>query len=352
MKSILKMNKILYRCLCAAAAIALLPVACAKYVTEDNLTAQKRIREAWMRVNLGEVLSADENGLYILDRTNGSGSVGDTAFVMLDYVVRDLDGNYTNYTTEEAARIMGSYSDAKYYSPEIVQMGKYKLYTPVEKLVKSLGKGGSVKFLLPPEATVYDYPKDLRKYYKNYGNDGTKPALTENSLYEMTVVDVIDDIHQYQIDRLEEYADKNYAGVDSIVKGFYMVKLTENPVETDSIPSGTSVNVNYIGKLLDGYCFDTNIADSAKVYGLYNISKTYSPLSVTYQPNGYTIGENGAKSYASGVVNGFAMTVGRMRYGERAIAFFWSNLAYGSSSSSNYPAYAPMCFYIEIPPKE
>lgn len=346
------MNKIL-RPILAVAAFGAMALSCAKYVTEDNLTAQKRIREAWMRVNLGRELEADANGLYIIESKAGSGqAIGDTAFCLLDYSTRDLEGNYTNYTTEEIARKMGTYSVDHYYSPEVVQMGKFKLYTPVEKKIKSLGKGGSVKFLLPPEATVYDYPKDLRKYYKTYGNDGTKPALTENYIYEMKVVDVIDDMNQYQIDRLEEFSEKNFAGVDSLERGFYMVKLTENPVATDTITSGTSIKVRYIGKLLDGYCFDTNIADSAKVYGLYNISKSYSPLSVTYQPKGYTTDSNGAKTYASGVVNGVAMAVGRMKYGERAIAFFWSNLAYGSSSSSNYPAYAPMCFYIEIPPKE
>ena len=345
------MNKIL-RPILAVAAFGTLALSCAKYVTEDNLTAQKRIREAWMRVNLGREIEADANGLYIIESKAGSGqAIGDTAFCLLDYSTRDLDGNYTNYTTEEIARRMGTYTGGKYYSPEVVQMGKFKLYTPVEKMLKSLGKGGSVKFLLPPEATVYDYPKDLKKYYKSYGNDGTEPALTENFIYDMKIVDVIDDINQYQIDRLEEFSAKHYSGVDSIEKGFYMVKLSENPVKADTIAKGASVKVNYIGKLLDGYCFDTNIADSAKVYGLFDMGKTYSQLSVTYQPNGYTIDDSGARSYVSGVINGFAMTVGRMKYGERAVAFFWSNLAYGSKSADNYPAYAPMCFYIEIPLK-
>ena len=346
------MNKSL-KAIIAAAALAAMAASCAKYVTEDNITAQKRIREAWMRVNLGQVLEADENGLYIIESTPGDGqAVGDTAFCLLDYVARDLDGNYTTYTTEEVARKMGTYSSTNYYSPEIVQMGQFKLYTPVENLVKSLGKGGSAKFLLPPEATTYDYPKDLRKYYKTYGNDGTEPALSENFIYEMKVVDVIDDIFQYQIDRLEDFSARNYAGVDSICKGFYMVKIKENTAEADTIASGATVKVNYIGKLLDGFCFDTNIADSAKVYGLYDVSKTYSQLSVTYEPDGYTSDDDGNKSYVTGVINGFAMTVGRMKYDETAIAFFWSNLAYGTSSSDTYPAYSPMFFYIDIPPKE
>ena len=346
------MDKI-FKALMLAAAFATVAVSCAKYESEDNLTSQKRIREAWMRVNLGEVIDADENGLYVLEKNVGKGkAIGDTAFCFVNYTVKDLDGNYKTYTTEELARKMGTYSNAKYYSPTVFQMGKFKLYTPVENLVKGLREGGHVSFLLPPDATTYDYPKDLKKYYKSSGNDGTKPDLSENYLYDMTVVKVVDDMEKYQIDLLEQYANKYYGGVDSIEKGFYMVKIKENPTEKDSITTSSSIDVRYIGKLLDGFCFDTNIADSAKVYGLYKLSNSYDALSVTYQQNGYSTSSTGERTYVSGVINGFAMAVGRMKYDEEAIAFFWSNLAYGSQSSDNYPAYAPMCFYIKTPAKE
>ena len=341
------------RIILSVAALAVLAFACAKYESEDNLVSQKRIRDAWMRINLGKELEADETGLYVLDKTVGSGkAIGDTAFILYDYVVRDLDGNYTQYTTEQVARIMGTYSNEKYYCPEIVQMGQYKLYTPVETFVKTLNGGGKAKFLLPPEATTYAYTKELKKYYKSYGNDGTEPALKENYIYDVAVVDVIDDIYQYQIDKLEAFANKNYAGLDSLEKGFYFVKIKENNSETDTIASNAAINVDYVGKLLDGFCFDTNIADSAKVYGLYKLSKEYEPLSVNFIKDGYTISDDGTRTYSTDVINGFSMAVGRMKYGEEAIAFFWSQLAYGTQSSDSYPAYAPMCFYIKIHPKE
>jgi len=247
---------------------------------------------------------------------------------------------------------MGTYSKTKYYCPEIVQMGTYKLYTPVENLVKSIKEGGYAHFLLPPEASTYEYTKELKKYYKSQGNDGTEPSITENFIYDMTVVEVIDDIYQYQIDKLEDFSKKKYGGVDSLEKGFYFIKLKSNPKVADTIVPNASVNVNYIGRLLDGFCFDTNIQDTAKVLGLYDRSKTYETLSVTYQKNGYTVGEDGSKSYVSDVIQGFAMAVGRMKYGEEAVAFFWSPMAYGSKSSDSYPAYAPMWFYLKIDPKE
>ena len=337
----------------ALAAVAFGAVACAQYETEDNLTAQKRIREAWMRVNKGEVVEADENGIYVFDKEIGGGAkIGDTAFILLDYSARDLDGNYTKYTTEELARQMGTYSPTKYYSPTVFQMGNYKIYTPVENFLKSLNGDGSAHFLLPPEATTYDYPKDLKQYYKSYGNDGTEPALTENYLYDVKIVEVIEDMQKYQKAKLEEFSKSHYNGVDSICEGFYMVKLTESTRPIDTIPDGRSVKVHYIGKLLDGFCFDTNIQDSSKVYGLYKVGNTYDPLSVTYYKDGYTLSGSGEKTYSSDVIKGFAMTVGRMKYGERAISFFWSDLAYGSSSADSYPAYAPMWFYVEILDKD
>lgn len=344
-----KIYKILFSCM----AVMAVTFACAKYESEDNLTAQQRIREAWMRTNLGGVIEADENGLYILDKSIGSGvEIGDTAFCLVDYSTRDLEGNYIKYTTEQLARMMGTYKATKYYCPEIMQMGQYKLYTPVENLVKGLREGGHATFLLPPEASIFDYPKDLKKYYKSYGNDGTEPAVSENYIYDFKVVKVIDDIYQYQIDQLEEYANKYYAGVDSLEKGFYMVKLKESTSDADTITASTSVNVRYVGKLLDGFCFDTNIQDTSKVYGLYKFGNSYDALSVTWQKDGYSSGDDGKKTYVTGVINGFAMAVGRMKYGEEAVAFFWSPLAYGTQSSDTYPAYAPMCFYLKIEPKE
>ncbi|MBP5506094.1 MAG: FKBP-type peptidyl-prolyl cis-trans isomerase [Bacteroidales bacterium] len=335
------------------AAICMAALSCAKYVSEDNLTAQKRIREAWMRVNLGRELEADENGIYILEKTVGTGAaIGDTAYCLLDYSSRDLDGNYTKYTSAELAKRMGKYNPTKYYCPEIVQMGNFAMYTPVENLIKTLNGGGSASFLLPPEATTYDYPKDLQKYYKSNGKDGTKPAASENYLYDLKVVEVIDDIYKYQIDKLEDYSKKNYFGIDSLEKGFYFRKLKINSVENDTIVPGTSVKVNYVGKLLDGFCFDTNIQDTAKVYGLYSLGKKYESLSVTYQKNGYSLGDNGEKNFSTDVIRGFSMAVGRMKYGEQAVAFFWSPLAYGSKSSDSYPAYAPMCFFLEVQNKE
>ncbi len=342
----------LYRPALALAAFASLALSCAKYESEDNLTAQKRIREAWMRTNLGQVIETDENGLYVLEKTQGStAAIGDTAYIRLDYVCRDLDGNYTQYTTEEVARIMATYSDTAYFCPEIMQLGKYKLYSPVENFLRGLGKGGSARFLLPPEATTYAYTAELKKYYKSYGNDGTTPALSENYIYEVKVQDVIEDIYQYQKDQLEEFAAKKYNGLDSLSEGFYMLKLQQTGAEDTIAPSAT-VKVNYIGKLLDGFCFDTNIQDSAKVYGRYNVGQKYSSLSVTWQKDGYTVSDSGTKTYIGNLVKGFAMAVGKMKYGEKAVAFFWSPLAYGSSSSTSYPAYSPMWFYIEIEPKE
>lgn len=334
-------------------AVMVSTAACAKYVTEDNVTSQKRIREAWMRVNLGGEIEADENGLYIMDKKVGSGKeIGDTAYCLIDYVARDLDGNYTSYTMEEVARMMGTYSKTKYYCPELVQMGTYKLFTPVENLVKSIKEDGYAHFLLPPEASTYEYTKELKKYYKSQGNDGTEPSNSENFIYDMKVVEVIDDIYKYQIDKLEDFSKKKYGGVDSLEKGFYFIKLKSNPKVADTIVPNASVNVNYIGRLLDGFCFDTNIQDTAKVLGLYDRSKDYEPLSVTYEKNGYTVGEDGSKSYVSDVIQGFAMAVGRMKYGEEAVAFFWSPMAYGSKSTDSYPAYAPMWFYLKIDPKE
>ena len=332
----------------AIALMLLSTLSCARYETEDDITAQRRIVQAWMRVNLGKEIDANDQGLYVIEEKAGSGrEFSDSSYCLLEYTARDLDGNYVSYTSADIAKQLGTYHDTLYFSPEVARMGQFEMYTPVENYIKTLNEGGYAYFILPPEQSTYDYPKELKAYYKAYGKDGDEPANSVNCVYEVNVLEVFDDMQQYQIDKLEKYADEHYNGVDSICRGFYMVKLKEMP-EADTISDGTSVNINYIGKLLDGFCFDTNIQDTAKVYGRYKSSKTYSSLSVTYHPDGYTVDDDGEKTYSTEVIQGVAMTVGRMRYGEKAVAFFWSYYAYGSNSSNVYPAYAPMCFYIEV----
>jgi FKBP-type peptidyl-prolyl cis-trans isomerase len=103
-----------------------------------------------------------------------------------------------------------------------------------------------------------------------------------------------------------------------------------------------------VGKLLDGYVFDTNIADTAKKYGLYKANKTYEPLSVDYESTFEQMSSEGSEN-GDGFVTGFARALKSMTYGDRAVTFFWSDLGYKDKGTDGVPAYSMLFFdlYVE-----
>jgi hypothetical protein len=105
--------------------------------------------------------------------------------------------------------------------------------------------------------------------------------------------------------------------------------------------------VRYIGYLLDDFVFDTNIADSASYYKIYDSSKDYALLSVIYQEAANTDGSTGTEGTMD-VVDGFKNALLRMKPGGEAVTFFSSDYGYKAAGSGQIPAYAPLRFYIKL----
>ena len=109
----------------------------------------------------------------------------------------------------------------------------------------------------------------------------------------------------------------------------------------------TTIYINYTGRLLNGRVFDTTVADTAKMYGIYSSSKTYSPISVQYNHDDYT--GITITSNKTSVIDGFSYMLWRMGPFEEGTGIFLSKLGYASSGSgSAIPAYSPLRFDIEV----
>jgi FKBP-type peptidyl-prolyl cis-trans isomerase len=107
-----------------------------------------------------------------------------------------------------------------------------------------------------------------------------------------------------------------------------------------------SVKVHYVGRLLDGWVFDTNIADTARKYGIYDKSKDYSPLSVLHSEELKQMIEDNS------LVEGFCMAVKEMSYGDKAFTMFYSEYGYGENGSSQIGPYQPLIFWLYIEPED
>jgi hypothetical protein len=212
-------------------------------------------------------------------------------------------------------------------------------------MFKRMKKGGYLKAIVPPWLTSYSTSYS--------GSTSSTQESSVNVIYEVTMGDIISDLEKFQKDSLESYSNKYFGGLDSTAYGFYFKNYThpKGLADADTIVSSTNVNVWYIGRLLDGYVFDTNIEDTAKKYGIYSADDTYTALSVEIQAKYTDMSTNTTSSSSStSVVSGFARALKSMTILDHATAFFSSSYGYGSTSSMSsgkgVPEYSMLRFDI------
>ena len=324
-------------------ALASMLIACEDAPVDDSVSHLKRVRDAWVRVNYGtDYVALTESGIYILEENQGSGNrVSDSLYCFVHYSMRDLDGTYTSTTDPEVAKKhLGTYTDTLYWAPSIWRTADYAQNDGARELLKMMKVGGTIKAIVPPELSTITYPKDYKISVQTSNKE-----FSDNVIYEISLKNTVKDIQQYEYDLLENYAEKYWAGLDSTKKGYYFKKLKENPVESDSIVNGTSINVFYSGNVIDGitdnFLFDTNIADTARIYRRYNKNNSYGGLSVTYYKDPDESISNNS------LVDGFAMAISEFKYGEEGVVFFCSDYGYkAEGSGKTIPAYSPLVFYI------
>jgi len=166
-------------------------------------------------------------------------------------------------------------------------------------------------------------------------------GTAENRIYHVQLVQVEKYITSYEIEQLEAYRDRFFPGVDSTTYGIYISNITTLP-DQDTVADQATLNVRYIGRFLDGTVFDTNIADTAKYYRMYDSSKDYDALEVTYYCDLDEMVENNS------TVAGFTYAVHNLKKGEALTTFFWSPYGYMDSGSGTIPRYAQLRFDIWV----
>ena len=321
---------------CIAAAL----VSCAQSAESDSYAAYNRVMAAWMNVNYPtKVSNTTDSGAYILDEEEGTGKTPtDSSYVFVHYVRTDLEGNIESTNFEELARQLMQYAHSSYYGSDIWQLGIESVPYGVEEMLLKMKEGGFAKIACPLAASEITYTA------YNAFSDG---SATDNVIYYLYLDKVIEDIDEYQTEQIEAFRDSVYPGLDTISAGFYFKKLVEAEIPTlddgtlDTIADATTVYVRYIGRLLNGQVFDTNIQDTAKKYKIYSSDNDYDALEIEFYSDQDDAIDN------NDVVEGFSMAVCRMYYGEVADTFFWSSLGYAESGSGeSIPEYSPLRFTI------
>lgn len=340
-------NRLKFVSLFALCAMAL--CACAKDEDESSQSIQERILNSYIKTNYPTATKL-ASGLTILEEKAGTGTTALTSNMVCyaHYNTYDLKGTCLSTTDSALARHLGTYDASVYYGPTFFIIGTGSTSVGLEETFKRMKKGGYIKAIIPPWLTTYS---------SSYST-GTSSSSQESSvctIYEVTMGDIISDLDAFQRDSLESYSKKHFGGLDSAAYGFYFKNYTHPSgiAAADTVTAGTSVNVWYVGRLLDGYVFDTNIEDTAKKYGLYSSSTTYSALNLDIEASYSEMTSSNSTSSSSSstsVVEGFARALKKMTIGDKAVTFFSSSYGYGSSgtmsSGKGVPEYSMLRFDI------
>ena len=327
---------------------------CARTASTDQKEASVQYFESWASVNCpGAPKTA--LGSYVIKSEDGTGeAIGNAQYVSVDYIIRSLDGKVTASTTEQMAKQLGTYSEADTYVPGIWYRGDNVLYAGIDELLTGKHVGLKVKAAVPGWLMTSNRYSTAKEYQTNEsGND---------AIYEFHIVDIFDDVRKWETDSLVSYLKHNFPGVnpadtvdisdtvDHKKYGFYYIvtKPTSRPDSTFATDS--KVYVNYIGRLLNGKVFDTNVKDTAKIHGIYKPNGNYIPSLINWKEKyeDLTMSTSG-----SDVIDGFKYALFQMKPYECGTAIFISDYGYSSNGSgATIPGYSPLRFDFELVDKE
>lgn len=103
---------------------------------------------------------------------------------------------------------------------------------------------------------------------------------------------------------------------------------------------GADLNIHYAGFLEDGHLFDTSIENVAQTFGKFDPARAEAQQ---YIPIPFTAGKK------DGMIPGFIEGLEKLSYGDKAVLFIPSHLAYGAGGAGDViPPNANIIFEIEL----
>ena len=316
---------------------------CAKTPTSDYGELSRMEFDAWISVNKQAGWEETPCGAWIIEKTDDPtrtplGSVEEYPHMHISYTVSKLDGTVNSTTDALVAQRVGSYQKSNYYGPQMNYRGASGIYAGVEEALSGLHEGCSCKVVVPGWLLTHDRFSTKQKYLDNMTSKVT-PLI-----YEVTVNELIADTEAWEIDFLKTAIGTEK--VDTLDDGVYYI-CDKQPDDDTDYDSGDKVYINYVcRRMLDGQGVDTNMADSAKVFGIYKSSSTYSPSVINWsdKSSGLTM-----TSSENSVVSGFSTAIFNMHSHEKGRVYMVSSKAYSTSGSGDaIPGYCPLMFEIAI----
>ncbi len=296
--------------------LLIVAVSCAREVSVNADDAERKYLDAYNTL-YGPYEQSPSGLYYISPRGTGSPAPQDGQYAFIRYTIRTLSGSISETTNDSLSKQIGSYKDTLYFGPSITSIGVNSLMLGLEEVLKGMTAGESVSFIMPSWLSSY--------------TEGGKRTYSTPVQMDVTLVEVVPDIARWQTDTLKNFGANRFPGLDSLAYDFY---FTGPANAADTAGASDTLKISYVGYLLDGFVFDTNIADTAAKYKIYQSSRTYGPMTVI-------------KSEMS-FVEGFKKALNLMTDKSEVYTFFSSDYGYKENRQGQIQPYSPLCFYIKL----
>ena len=193
-------------------------------------------------------------------------------------------------------------------------------------------------------AKAFDAPKVFADYYNNKAEDAKKQAAidAENQKKQAEI----------QAETKRVYEEKYSSVIKAKAAYFATEKATATTTPSGLVykitqkgtgvkpADGTTFYFNYAGYFEDGNLFDSSYADVCKTYGKYDANRD---AQKGYQGFPFEAGKK------DGMIPGFIEGLSLISFGDKAIIYIPSNLAYGEKGAGGViPPNATLIFEIEM----
>ncbi len=334
------MTDILTKISLVAVAFAAL-VSCADTKDNSGNDMEEAVLARWMQANRPDIPKVDD-GLYykIYPAETPAEKVElqeSKSWVYTTGLGKNLEGDYFFNMYPAIARRLGTYKAITHFVPEITRYynGNTDLTEGVYKALAQMNIGDSLE-LYCSSRYAFGTNGSSTPAVEGFAGNTTIPASTP--VYRALRLDNIsDDPAKISSREVIEYATQKLGklATDSLKEGIYL-KITQPVSSGENVKEDDDVDIYYAGRYIDGKVFDTNIKSVAQESGIYQSSKSYSPLNF-----------NG-----SSFVEGFKQAILNMKRGEKATVVFTYNWGYGVSGSNSNGVYIrpfdSLVFDIEI----
>ena len=342
MNKMKKMNHILRSLVLLPAVAAVLAASCSKNAGEGANVAIKRQFDAWRSIHYPD--ATEKNGVYIIEDTPGTGQPWNKnlSVTFMTYTIRSLDGTVSSNADEQWAKRLGTWDQTYYYGPQVVLTGEGMSYAGMDAMLEGMRQGGTRTAIIPSWLMTRERHDNPEEYLE------TETEIS-SMIYTLTFLDQTESLPKYEYNQMRDYSSRLWGVTDTLSTAAVFFKShSEFSSEPAEMPTDTTVYINYIGRrIADGQVFDTTIADTAKFYHIYNPSKKYAPVEITWAEKAEDI-----KLSGNSTVSGFAYGLKAMHAGEKASFVFGYDLGYGSSGSGDMiPPYAALRFDVELVPE-